>query len=293
MDLELDRPETERDTDVETASTTTTTPVRRDPDMNETGDILRKPGFLRWETALTGGRRLTIAFVGAKPGTFESPCSWDYRIDTEQSDDVVTVSLSAARILAPGASLKDCAIADTPWAVTTSLAEPLGNRRLVDELSGQQHRPIQLETRLVPTWLPADWVTLVADDTLPQKVSTYGPADGSAKIEVLTSPITVSPRLSDLRTQPGWEPITSRETARRGDDGVMVVDLDRVTTIGFEEQGWYYRVITQPDVDPSVVLEFVRSFERPALFEDPLPPALADPVITVPLQPGQEEREAQ
>lgn len=112
-------------------------------------------------------------------------------------------------------------------------------------------------------------------------------------IEVLTSPITVSPRLSDLRVQSGWEPITSRETARRGDDGVMVVDDDRVTTIGFEEQGWYYRVVTQPEVDPSVVLEFVRSFERPALIEEPPPAALAEPVTTVPLQPGQEEREPQ
>ncbi len=73
----------------------------------------------------------------------------------------------------------------------------------------------------------------------------------------------------------------------------MLVDRDRVTTIGFEEQGWYYWVITQPDVDPSVVLEFVRSFERPALFVEPLPVALAEPVTTVQLQPGQEEREAQ
>lgn len=264
-----------------------------DPDVNDTGDIVRQPGKLRWETALTGGRRLTITFVGAKPGTFESPCSWDYRVDTEQSDDVVAVSLSAARILAPEARLSECPIADTPWAVTTTLAEPLGGRRLVDELSGRQHRPIQLETRLVPTWLPDGWVTLVADETLPQKVSTYGPADGPPMIEVLTSPITVSPRLSDLRVEPGWEPITSRETARKGDDGVMVVSRDRVTTIGFEEQGWYYRVVTQPEVDPSVVLEFVRSFERPALFEEPLPVALAEPVTTVPLQPGQEEREAQ
>jgi hypothetical protein len=108
-------------------------------------------------------------------------------------------------------------------------------------------------------------------------------------IELLTSPITVSPRLSDLRTLPDWESIA----VRRDDDGIFHVDRNRLTTVGFEEQGWYYQIVAQPDVDPSVVLEFARSFERPALIESgALSVALTQPQTTVPLQAGQDEGEA-
>ena len=263
---------------------------QRDPDLNDTGDIMRIPGALRWETAITGGRRITISFTGGAVGNYESPCAWDYRLETEQNDEIVEVLLNATRILRPDAHVRDCPPAFTNWAITTTLAEPLGNRHLRDALTNQLHRPIQIETRLVPTWLPEEWVGLFDDRSLPQQSATYGRVDarGEPQIEMLTTPISVSPRLSDLRALPGWEPTT----IRRLDDGVLFVGDDRETTLGFEEQGWYYRIVARPEVDPAVVLEFARSFERPALIESELPSAFTDVVTTVPPQPGQEEREA-
>ncbi|MFT7476674.1 MAG: hypothetical protein ACI81L_003632 [Verrucomicrobiales bacterium] len=277
IDRPGDEPETERE-------------PRADPGLNDTDDLMRVPGALRWETAITGGRRITISFVGGAVGNYESPCAWDYRLETEQDDELVQVFLGATRILRPGAHVRDCPSATTNWAITTTLAETLGNRHLRDGETAQLHRPIQIETRLVPTWLPEEWVGIFDDRSLPQQIATYGRSDatGQPRIEVLTTPISVRPRLSDLRTLTGWEPTT----IRRVDDGVLFVGDNRETTLGFEEQGWYYLIVAQPDVDPSVVLEFARSFERPALFEGDLSSAFTDVVRTVPPQPGQEEREA-
>lgn len=46
-----DRPETMGEIDSQRARTQTLAPS--DPDVNDTGDIVRQPGKLRWETALT------------------------------------------------------------------------------------------------------------------------------------------------------------------------------------------------------------------------------------------------
>jgi hypothetical protein len=143
----------------------------RDSGLNDTGDIQRVATNVPWETAITGGRRVTITFTGGTPGNFESDCNWDYRADVEETADEVTVGLVAVRILVPGADLRDCTVSSTRWAITTTLAEPLGSRAFRDDVTQRWMRTVQIETRLTPTWLPNGWVSMVYDETLPQQVS--------------------------------------------------------------------------------------------------------------------------
>jgi|GEM_PF-4913149 len=255
---------------------------------NDTGDFLRATGAIPFETALSGGRRITVTFYGGGPGAFDSPCNWDHRVDVSETAEQVGIAVTAVRILSPGAHPRDCEAA-APWAITTTLNEPIGARPLVDTSTRRTHRVIQIETRLKPTWLPDGWATELDDETLPQQNSVYTDmSDGSgAQLQLLTSPISMEPRLSSLRSGTG-EPIS----IRRPDDGVLVIDDARRTLIGFEEQGWYYEIVSSPSVDPAQVIEFARSFERPALVDGALSAGLTTSRRVLPLQPGQDEGEA-
>ncbi len=139
---------------------------------------------------------------------------------------------------------------------------------------------------LVATELPEGWVTLRDDGLLPTRTIRYVTAEGRVMV-LQVAPVTAGQRISTLRQQPGWEPTT----VRNQDDGLFVVLPDRRTTVVFEEQGWYYKINTTFDVDPSVPLRFAQSFERPAVAGEIDPRLIARELLDP--QPGQEERDAQ
>ena len=263
----------------------------RVPEEFRATDYTRLRSELPFSVALTGGRRLTITFSSGTRGTYESACAWDHRLEIEETEDRVSVGIVAIRVLSPLARTVDCFTGSEPWAVTTTLTEPVGSRAIFDATTGREIRPVQIETRLLPTWLPDDWYLLTDDRLLPQRLMRYSAPGGTAegRFEVLTTPITMLPRLSGLRTMRDWEEIA----VRRDGDGVIVPLTDGSIVLGFEEQGWYYEIRTNPGADENALIQFARSFERPALAE---PGTMTSEILfaveEAPLQAGQEEGES-
>ncbi len=261
------------------------------PEEFRATDYTRLRSDLPASVALTGGRRLTITFNSGTRGTYESACAWDHRLDIEETEERVSVSIVAIRVLSPLARMVDCLTESEPWAVTTTLQRPVSELQIVDAVTGREIRGVQIETRLLPTWLPDDWYLLTDDRLLPQRTMVYTSPDGveEGRYEVLTSPISMSPRLSDLRRLLNWEELA----VRRDGDGVIVPLADGSYVLGFEEQGWYYQIQTEPGADERALIQFARSFERPALAE---PGTMTSEILfaveDAPLQAGQEEGES-
>lgn len=255
--------------------------------QNVSGDIARVRRDIPFETAVAAGRRITVTFPGGDPGTADSLCNVDHRVTIDEQESVVALSVTQILTLVPDAAIRDCPIDDQQWALTNQLAAPLGNRQLVDLVAGSSLLVAEEEARLVPTWLPEGWVTLRDDELMPLRTLRYVSPEGQVLV-FQSAPITAGYRLSDHKRDPWWEPTTIRNQ----DDGVFLSLDDRRTNVTFEEQGWYYKVNSTADVDPSIVLNFVRSFERPNLVVGGVDPRLTAREILDP-QPGQEEREAQ
>ena len=279
------------------ATTTTERPASETEQLPEgvSSDFTNVMDRTTFEGALTGGRRLTVTFYGGPRGDQDSACSWDHRLEVEETASEVRVVLVAIKILAPFEQEEECYESFEEWAVTTTLAEPLGDRALIATAGDRQVETVQIETRLLPTELPFEpgfdeTFSLASDDRLlPQRVATYTAESGTGRITVRTSPITTGPRLTEIRKRSTSEPIT----IRRENDGVILIDEVRDVTLGFEEQGWYYRIDSFAVEDPSVVIDFARSFERPALADaDGRAVQLLEPPNPPPLQAGQEEGES-
>ena len=255
---------------------------------NVSGDIATLRRTIPVETAITAGSTLTVTFSAGAPHDDQRLCSLDHFVDVEEDGDVVAVQVTQLLILAPDAAVRDCpAISDTDenWALTVDLVEPVDGRRVVDQVAGSSLFIAEEEARLVPTWLPEGWTTLRDDNLLPLRTLRY--VSATQQILVFQSaPISAGYRISDHRRDAWWEPTT----VRNPDDGVFLSLEDRRTNVTFEEQGWYYKVNSTADVDPSVVLEFIRSFERPALIGPDLDPRLVPREVLGP-QPGQEDEQ--
>ena len=254
--------------------------------QNVSGDIAVLRNQQRIQTVISAGQRLTVTFEAGTPDSENTLCTNDGSLEVIELDRQVQIEVTELQIFAPGAHSSDCPRATgAPWAVTTRLQEPIGDRVVVDQWTGREHRVVAEEARLVPTWLPEGWITLRDDELLPLRTARYVAPNGEILV-FQVAPITAGYRLTDHREERGWEPTS----VRNPDDGVFLSLDDRRTSVTFEEQGWYYKVNSTPGVDPSIVLEFARSFERPALAGE-LDPALTPREVSVP-QPGQEEREA-
>jgi len=254
---------------------------------NTSDDFATVRRDIPFNTAVTAGYRLTVTFPGGVPGTEDSLCNIDHRIEVDERDGQVNVRVIQFQILAPDAAMRDCAAAgEQSWALTTRLQEPLGNRELIDTYANVPVTASAEEARLVPTWLPEGWVTLRDDELLPLRTVRFVAPTGDVLI-LQTAPLSTGYRIKKHRREHGWEPTS----VRNQDDGVFLSLEDRRTSVSFEEQGWYYKINSTPGVDPSIVLNFARSFERPALVEGELDPRLTPREVLDP-QPGQEEREA-
>ncbi len=240
------------------------------------------------ETIITAGRRVTATFTASAPAPFDAPaapCTVNYRLEVEESDAQVQAWLYRSLVLAPDAHTRDCP-PPTDWAITTRLQTPLGQRALIDQPFRRYIQVVQVEARLSPTELPPGWVALTDDERLPIQTHTYGIPDEQEIITVETAMVTSGSRANQLWAYRDAEPVTIKNR-----DGDVLVDGPDGVIVGFEEQGWYYKVTGSPAVNTETVLDFARSFARPAfLLDEPspefVPLDLADP------QPGQEEREA-
>lgn len=238
-------------------------------------------GTVDWEAAFTSGRAVTVTFLGGRPGEPDVPCAKQYQLRATERDDEVVLAVDFQ-----GFQNVECDAIGYEWAVMATLDEPLGDRRLVSAKTGEERRSTQLETRLEPTWLPNDLRLTRDNRELPQRGTKYGPVEDpdSLGIQVQTSPITMNPRVHGLRQIDGHETVT----IRNDDDGVSAVMFDGRPVVGFEEQGWYYRIVGEVGIERDELLEFARSFERPSLFDrESLPDRLTVPFFESELQAGQ------
>lgn len=254
---------------------------------NVSGDIATLRREVPVETAVTDGAFLTVTVPAGDPGDDQSLCSLDHVVQIDEQGDVVAVRVVQLLILGPDAAVRDCpphVDAEDDWALTSELIEPLAGRRLVDQVAGRSLFVAEQEARLTPSWLPEGWTTLRDDDRLPLRTIRY--VSSTNQILVFQSaPISAGYRISDHRRDAWWEPTTIRNP----DDGVFLSLEDRRTNVTFEEQGWYYKVNSTADVDPAIVLQFIRSFERPSIIGPDLDPRLVPREILGP-QPGQRDQ---
>lgn len=241
------------------------------------------PAGVDWDAAFTSGRTVTVTFTGGSPGDLaNNPCAMDYQLRTNETAEEVGIAIDVTG-RQEGA---ECTSEGYTWALTTTLEEPLGERRLVSRRSGAERDTVQIETRLEPTWLPEEFSLLQGGHYLPRRSLGYGDVDDPQEflIRVSISPILLNPRLHGLRQLDDFEQIT----IRRDGDGIVATEFDGSFTVGFEEQGWYYRISGAAGVDRETLIEIARSFERPALFDrEALPDRLTVPFFEPEPQAGQ------
>ena len=266
-------------------------PIPGEPIASE---VTRFPGNARVSNAFTIGRDLTVVFEAGRPGVRPPRCQWSASIAVDESPDAVEVRVDTVGETPPGGSADSCTAFDEFWAITTTLDAPLGDRPLVDAVFDTDVVPVPLEPTLLPTRLPAETgeegepvpFILRADNArLPSRLLVYGPAVDWADSLVR---VTIRPlgRATDLHGM-GWEPITVRSP----NDGILNPGASAATELWFEEEGWVYRFSASAGVDESAVIDFARSFERPALADEAgLAVQRLEPLRPIELQPGQEER---
>jgi hypothetical protein len=112
------------------SATVTITPPSWDP--------YNPPGGLAIESATTTrhGKQLTVAFTGS-PGPRTEPCGADYSAEAVESAKAVVVIV----IEHPHAADGDCPAIGAPRTTTVDLAQPLGERAVLEV---QQGLPVQL-----------------------------------------------------------------------------------------------------------------------------------------------------
>lgn len=255
---------------------------------NVSNDVATLKRTLQVETAITAGSTLTVTFPAGPPDDDQLLCSLDHTLEVEESEVSVGVRVTQILVVAPDAAIRDCPDYNSTkehWALTAELPEPLAGRRLVDQVTRATVFVAEEEARLGPTWLPEGWTTLRDDNLLPLRTLRYVSPTGQILV-FQSAPISAGYRISDHRRDAWWEPTT----VRNPDDGVFLSLEDRRTNVTFEEQGWYYKVNSTADVDPAVVLQFIRSFERPAVVGSELDPRLIPREVFGP-QPGQDEQQ--
>ena len=130
------------------ASTTTSTLATTDAAIGGGG----------WLGARTGadGRSLVVAFVGGAPYEEGVPCTVDYALEVEE--DTGEVRIRIVQVVHPALRLPEaCRAAGYFRTVEAVLAEPLGDRRVVDTEFGVE-RPVFDGRRLAdPPALPPGW----------------------------------------------------------------------------------------------------------------------------------------
>ena len=246
---------------VETTTTTTRAEVPQEPEelvpTNFSG-----PERIRFATI--DGRRLAVGFTS---GTSDrnNLCSWEFDLDViEETSETVEVQVMATRALSPGASASACIQRRTPSTKATVLAEPLGDRTLIDAGFATVIEPASFETRLAPTELPVlggergDGIELnlnSQDGDLIVRLANYGRAN---HVMVRSEPTEGASRLVRIGVNGAREPITIRNS----DDGLFRSGASGRTVIWFEEDGWAYRIDGSAEMDVSAVVDFARSFER-------------------------------
>ena len=100
-------------------------------------DSAKPPSGLGIDHATTaaGTRRLVVSFVGA-PGTGDQPCGFDYTgeaVESEHAVVVIVVARNSAPPLEPG---HGCNLMGAPRTATVDLAEPLGERAVLEVMQG-------------------------------------------------------------------------------------------------------------------------------------------------------------
>lgn len=100
------------------------------------------------------GRSLVVSFVGAPPD--EGPCGRDYTTDVAEEAEGVLVTLRAVQGDRPGLAVNEaCQAVGYLRTVVMNLAEPLGDRPVVDQTSGVVHLALvgePLEERSLSRW---------------------------------------------------------------------------------------------------------------------------------------------
>lgn len=231
---------------------------------------------------LTRGNEVIITFNGGNPGVPGEVCSEEYEGDVvEESADVVSVRVSGGKWFADADSGYACEDVGFEWAMSVELAEPLGDRQLVVNGNNRNSRP--LETRRQPTWLPDGFITYSASDSVPQASADYGlPGNDSGTLRVEAGPPGWI-GLEFLADQEGFEALDIFEP---GDGGVVWNPWG--PTLGFERDGWAYRISTDINVTREDLLQFARSFRTSAEIDPAeLPEELrAEPLNSFGTQPG-------
>lgn len=253
------------------ATTSTSSTISEEPDEPV---LLRRTARagVDWDVAITSGRTVTVTFGGGSPGELTNPCAMDYQLRTREDAEEVGIAIDVTG----RAEGIECTDEGYGWALTAELEKPLGDRRLMSRRNGSERETVQLETRLEPTWLPAGLALISDGDYFAQRTLRYGDHEDpqNSHLRVSITPIMVNPRLHGLRQLEGFEPITIRTEA----DGVVVEEGDGVVTVGFEEQGWYYRIHGLTGLDRDTLVEFAQRFERTTLIpEGSLPDTMTVP----------------
>lgn len=120
-----------------------------------------------WSAARTSedGTSILLVFTGAAEFDPTNACTLKYRGDVQETKDSVTIGLIAIHDSAQGGSESDgetdnvlCPAVGYPRWVTVALAEPLGNRQLIDARTGAARPAFDGSMLLEPNWLPESWV---------------------------------------------------------------------------------------------------------------------------------------
>ena len=288
-----------------------TTAEAPQPDLVEQPDIGRDSesavptedtrifGEAEIQAALTNGRDLTVAF-GAGQRLGRNFCGGDARVVIQEFPSAVRVQVETVRIILEGAELSLCQSRDMSWALTTTLAEPLGDRRLFDGTTREDIAVDALDSRLLPTQLPVAngpggapvELTLHSDDGLfPVRRAEYqyqASTGDPLSVMVVSHTIGAVAEADLTRLTTDWGPISIRSEG----DGVVRDQPFRARII-FQEDGWTYRLVASPGIGRSTLTDFARSFERPALADESgLEVQSLQSAIDREIQLGQEEGES-
>lgn len=120
-----------------------------------------------WSAARTSedGMSILLVFTGAAEFDPTDACTLKYRGDVQESEDSVTIGLIAIRHATQDSADSDgatdnvvCPGVGYPRWVTVALAEPLGDRHLIDARTGAPRPAFDGSMLLEPSWLPEGWV---------------------------------------------------------------------------------------------------------------------------------------
>lgn len=139
----------------EPVSSSTTTTVRAVAAGPVRWDVL---GLGSWEgarVASSDGRELLVVFVGAREYNPEDGCSVDYRIAAEEIGDEVRVRIGAVEN-PPLPEGFGCTMEGHRRHVRVRLAEPLGDRRVVEAQYGRRQAVLRQPSATVG-WVPDGW----------------------------------------------------------------------------------------------------------------------------------------